>query len=138
MEPQTIAVIMTCYNRREKTLESLAGLFTQKLPPEVILTVYLVDDGSTDGTSEGVQEQYPNVKLLKGNGSLFWNGGMRCAFAEAIASDPEFYLWLNDDTVLYPDAIAKALSTYQLLKAQGELLGVVVGSTCDPQTHLLT
>ncbi|AFY82266.1 glycosyltransferase family 2 protein [Oscillatoria acuminata] len=138
MERQTIAVIMTCYNRREKTLNSLAGLFRQKLPPEVILTIYLVDDGSTDGTSEGVQEQYPNVKLIKGTGSLFWNGGMRRAFSEAIASDPDFYLWLNDDTILYPDAIAKALSTYQSLQEREELLSVIVGSTCDPHTDTLT
>ncbi len=138
MSPQTIAVIMTCFNRREKTLASLSAFFNQKLPPNVVLRVYLVDDGSTDGTSEAVRQSYPTVKLIEGNGSLFWNGGMRRAFAEAIASDPEFYLWLNDDTVLYPDAIAKAISTYQLLQAQGELPSVVIGSTCDPQTHLLT
>ncbi len=138
MNPQTIAVIMTCFNRKEKTLASLAGLFNQKLPPHVVLTVYLVDDGSTDGTSEAVRKSYPTVELIEGNGSLFWNGGMRRAFAEAIASDPDFYLWLNDDTLLYPDAINKALSTYQILQAQGELLSVVIGSTCDPETQLLT
>lgn len=138
MNPQTIAVIMTCFNRREKTLASLAALFNQNLPPDVVISVYLVDDGSTDGTSEAVKEKYPDVHLLQGNGSLFWNGGMRRAFAEAIAYDPDFYLWLNDDTVLYPDAIAKAISTYQILQAQGELLCVIIGSTCDPQTHLLT
>ncbi|MBO0348038.1 glycosyltransferase, partial [Phormidium pseudopriestleyi FRX01] len=68
MNPQTIAVIMTCYNRREKTLASLAALFNQKLPPNVILSVYLVDDGSTDNTSEVVKEKYPAVHLLQGNG----------------------------------------------------------------------
>ncbi|MBO0348115.1 glycosyltransferase family 2 protein, partial [Phormidium pseudopriestleyi FRX01] len=117
---------------------SLAALFNQKLPPNVILSVYLVDDGSTDNTSEVVKEKYPAVHLLQGNGSLFWNGGMRRAFGEAIASDPEFYLWLNDDTMLYPDAIAKAFSTYQSLQEREELLSVIVGSTCDPDTNALT
>lgn len=138
MNPQTIAVIMTCFNRREKTLASLAALFNQKLPPDVVISIYLVDDGSTDGTSEAAKEKYPDVHLLQGNGSLFWNGGMRRAFAEAIASDPEFYLWLNDDTVLYSDAIARAISTYQSLQNREELLSVIVGSTCDPHTNTLT
>ena len=42
-----IAAILTCHNRKEKTLACLHSLFS------IISTidVFLVDDGSTDGTS---------------------------------------------------------------------------------------
>lgn len=129
---------MTCHNRREKTLASLAALSSQKLPLAVELRVYLVDDASTDGTAQAVGSTYPNVKIVSGNGSLFWNGGMRLAFSEAMSSDPDFYLWLNDDTMLFPDAVGKLISTYENLCDRGESFSVVVGSTCDPHTEKLT
>jgi hypothetical protein len=36
--------------------------------------------------------------VLGGDGSLFWNGGMRLAYADAMRSDFDYYLWLNGDT----------------------------------------
>ena len=74
MEPKTIAVLMTCHNRKDKTLASLDSLFQQKMPADFRLEVYLVDDASTDGTAEAVTQKYPEVKVVEGNGSLFLNG----------------------------------------------------------------
>ncbi len=138
MESQTIAVLMTCHNRREKTLGSLAALLSQELPIQVKLAVYLVDDASTDNTAEAVKQSYPEIQIIPGNGSLFWNGGMRRAFTEAISSDPDFYLWLNDDTVLYPTALSKLISTYEGLEEQAQSTGIIVGSTRDEKTGNLT
>lgn len=139
MESERIAVLITCYNRRDKTLKALDATFKQVLPKEIELVVYLVDDGSSDGTSEAVSQNYPQVKILQGDGSLFWNGGMRMAFGEALKSDLDFYIWLNDDTNLYTDAVAKLLSTYrQLSDYRTTEPVVVVGATCDPETKALT
>lgn len=134
----TIAVIMTCHNRRQKTLNCLAALFNQLLVKEVRLCVYLVDDGSTDGTAAAVRETYPQVKILQGDGSLFWNGGMRLAFAEAVKHGYDYYLWLNDDTVLYPEALGTLLATSRRLAEKGYIRTLVTGSTCDPETGVLT
>src|SRR5438270_419711 len=100
-----IAVLMTVHNRRDQTLQSLAALHGQKLRPKVCVDTYLVDDGSTDGTAEAIRRQFPNVKVLQGTGNLYWVGGMRLAFAEAAHVDYHYHLWLNDDTVLFPDTI---------------------------------
>ena len=62
----SIAVLMTCYNRRETTLECLESLFKAQVPKETTLSIYLVDDGSTDGTGDSVRERYPAVKVLNG------------------------------------------------------------------------
>jgi len=128
----SIAVLMTCHNRRQKTLECLESLYTLVLPEEISLKIYLVDDGSTDGTGEAVCQNYPKVKILVGDGSLYWNGGMRVAFGEALKVKHDYYLWLNDDTILYPYTIDKLLSTSRHLTEQGESLFIVVGATCDP------
>lgn len=138
MEPKTIAVLMTCHNRKDKTLASIDSLFKQKMPAEFRLDVYLVDDASTDGTAEAVGQTYPKVKVIQGNGSLFWNGGMRLAWAEAMKSGYNYYFWLNDDTILYPDALEIFLATSRSLADRGHKQAIVAGSTCDPDTGVHT
>ena len=126
--PERIAVLMACYNRKEATLACLSSLFSQELPPHVSVTVFLVDDGSTDGTASAVAREYPNLIVLHGSGSLYWCGGMRLAWQQALRSRFSRYLWLNDDTTLTPGAL-KAL-----LQVDREGMGIVVGSCCDPVT----
>lgn len=133
-----VAVLLTCYNRRVSTLESLRHVFTQELPQGASISVFLVDDGSGDGTSTAVTDEFPQIKLLQGNGKLYWSGGMRLAFGEALKRDFDFYLWLNDDTLLDGCAMARLLSTYHALAAKGNDCVIVVGSTYDPQTGALT
>lgn len=138
MQTLHLAVLMTCHNRRAKTLACLEALYKQELPADIEIHVYLVDDGSTDGTKEAVRASYPTVKVLPGNGSLFWNGGMRLAFAEGIKSDYDYYLWLNDDTLLYPKALNILLTTSRLLIDKGYGRAIVIGSTQDPETGVFT
>lgn len=129
MAIKRIATLITCYNRKQKTLESLTALFSQSILTEISLSVYLVDDASTDGTAAAVKELYPQVIILKGDGTLFWNRGMRKAFAVALEQGYDYYLWLNDDTELYPNALLTLLQTSQQLTQQGEARAIVVGST---------
>lgn len=138
MNCDRLAVLLTCYNRKPKTLECLQRLFNQQLTAEVVFDVYLVDDGSTDGTAEAIRQAYPQVKILFGTGNLFWNGGMRVAFAEAIKGDYDGYLWLNDDTMLYPNALQTLLDTAAELATRGETKAIVSASTQDPNTNEYT
>ncbi|MGF1603316.1 MAG: glycosyltransferase family 2 protein [Thermosynechococcaceae cyanobacterium] len=129
-QPAQIAVLMTCHNRCETTLACLHILHQQDADFEV----YLVDDGSRDGTAHAVQANYPAVNILQGHGSLFWVGGMRMAFQEALQSDHSYYLWLNDDTLLEPGALKNLLETHQFLMSEGQSDSIIVGSIKDPIT----
>ena len=98
MEPtKNIAVLITCYNRKQKTLDCLQRIYQQQLPEEYSLTIHITDDASTDGTPEAVRQQYPQVQLYTGTGSLFWAGGMRYTWRKAMESKPAYYLLLNDE-----------------------------------------
>lgn len=133
-----IAVLLTCYNRRAKTLACLRALFCNTLPEGFQLQVVLVDDGSTDGTSEAVLQEFPLVDIHRGNGSLFWNRGMHMAHQIAIISNPEFLLWLNDDTELESNALINLLTTYtQETVSKGKFF-IVVGATLDTSFSTLT
>lgn len=128
------AVLITCYNRRDKTLSCLAAVYQQN----VNCDVYLVDDGSSDGTSDAVEKLYPAVKLFRGDGNLFWGGGMRWAFSEALKVGYDYYIWLNDDIQLIPNAFNLLLNTHSYLVERGQPDSIITGSLQDPGTGMLT
>lgn len=99
---KTIAVLLTVFNRKDKTLQCLKRLYDLLPLDGYQVDVYLTDDGCTDGTPEAVAEQFPQVNVIHAKGDLFWNRGMWTAWDTAAkAKDYDFYLWLNDDTFVY-------------------------------------
>lgn len=132
---QTIAVLLTVHNRREKTLCCLHNLFRQQLPDGYLMDVYLTDDGCTDGTPEAIRIQYPQVRIVQGNGNLFWNRGMFKAWeAAAKAKDYDFYLWLNDDTNLSENGLTVLLNSSE----QKENKSIIVGTTKSANQKITT
>ena len=127
---RSIGVCIASHNRREITLECLRRLFGADLPPSVSLSVYLVDDGSTDGTADAVADEFPSVSILRGSGDLFWGGGMRTALSAAMAAGHDFYLWLNDDIELFDDSLVRAIETHDSMAAEGKEV-IIVGATRD-------
>lgn len=133
---QNIVALMTCHNRREKTVTSIGHYFACDLPERFVRKLVLVDDGSTDGTAEAVHAAYPSVVIERGDGSLFWNRGMLRAWERALPLGPDYVLWLNDDTMLYPHALTSLLETNMLLRQQTGQAGIVVGSTDNEKGEL--
>lgn len=124
-----IAILLTVHNRKATTLRCLDMLYHQELPNNCQLEVWLTDDGCTDGTPEAVMQDYPDVHIVKGDGTLYWNRGMHKAWKEASqAKDYDYFLWLNDDTNMYNNAIAELLSASQ----SKEDKAIIVGATVSP------
>lgn len=124
----TIAVLLTCHNRKEKTLQCLQKLFTQQgLNIDFKTDVFLVDDGSADGTGEAISTQFPLVNIIQGNGNLFWNRGMYLAWKTAAETkDFDYYLWLNDDTFLFEEALLNLLNGAQLSHNKAAICGSTI------------
>jgi len=123
----SIAVLITSHNRKVKTMNCLQALFNQSgLGYEFNIEVFLVDDGSTDGTSEVIRSQFPIVNIIQGTGDLYWNRGMHLAWETALVfKDFDYFLWLNDDTFLYKDALLKMLNAAH----KTNNISVICGST---------
>jgi hypothetical protein len=120
MNPR-VHILIPVHNRRAITFNCLRRLQAQGVSGWAELIV--VDDGSTDGTGEAIQAEFPAVTVLRGNGQLYWTGaielGMRHAFAEGAA----FIFWLNDDCEPQPGALAALL-------AAAQRTGGVTGGVC--------
>jgi len=127
-----IAALLTCHNRSAETSACLLSLRNQTTlgDPSVQLHVFLVDDGCTDNTVEVALKICPEAKIIRGDGTLYWCGGMRVAWSAAAATDPAYYLLLNDDTLLYPEALQDLLA----ICPTPETTAIAVGAICDPHT----
>jgi GT2 family glycosyltransferase len=129
---QKVAILLTCHNRKQKTLKCLSSFYASTFPESFILDLYLVDDASSDRTSEAIREHYPQITIISGNGNLFWAGGMRLAFEHAHQSkEYDGYLLLNDDVELLPDFFAKILEAQKYCTEKHRLGGLYSGSTID-------
>ena len=136
-----LCALLTCFNRREKTLECLQALEASTGLQGVELRAVLVDDGSSDGTARAVAERFAWVTVIRpdhSEGALFWCRGMHRAFEAALRIGFDDYLWLNDDTMLSPDALARLLASRDRLRADAAAPVLLVGSTVDAVTGQVT
>lgn len=133
-----ICVLMASHNRCNDTLNCLEHLYRQTTSGQFSIHTILVDDGSTDGTSENIRVKFPQVQIIQGGGSLYWTGGMRLAFENALHHEFDHYLLLNDDTILHEDAVQLLLDAYQQACDQGCSKSIIVGSTRSPDDNVVT
>ena len=139
-QPRTlrVAALLACHNRRELTVASIASLNEQPLDGAQI-DVVLLDAASPDGTADAVESRFDNVTVLRGHADLFWARGMHAAFRHAVDHGPyDFYLWLNDDTILDSGAIHRLFATHEQLSRDHSEPTIVVGATRDPDTGEVT
>lgn len=59
-----VSVVIPVYRDAARARAAACALFEQEMPPEVVLEVILVDDGSADGTAEALRSLEPTVRVL--------------------------------------------------------------------------
>ena len=94
-----ISVIIPTYNRAHTLSQAIGSVMKQSLPPAEIV---IVDDGSTDGTAELVQNRFPNCRYLHQQ-----NQGVSSARNSGIAAaSGEWLAFLDSDDEWTPDKLA--------------------------------
>lgn len=134
MDIRRIAVLMTVHNRKEKTFRCLECLYACQMPEGYSIDVFMTDDGCTDGTADAVRKVYPEVNIIQGDGTLYWNRGMWTAWNEAAKGDYDYYLWLNDDSFLYSIALEELISE----SCSHDDKAIIVGATENSDKTTIT
>lgn len=125
MQKTTIAVIMAIHNRKEKTISCLESLLACK-PANVELDIYICDDGSTDGSKTAISILDRSIKIIQGPGNWYWARSMFEA-RKSVVKDFDELLWLNDDVILFKNAIQLSLE-YRIHNPNS----ILVGQFVDP------
>lgn len=93
-----VEIVTTVFNRKDITLQCLDSLSRIDMTG-LHVHVVIVDDGSTDGTSEAIKEKYPDVEIIRGDGNLWYTAGTNLATEAALKHNPDYVLSVNDDSL---------------------------------------
>lgn len=127
-----VAVLITCFNRVAITRRCLTALAALGVSAnhQVQFSYFVVDDGSSDGTSSMITQEFGHVTLIQGDGNLYWAGGMSLAYRSAVMSGRGFgaYLLVNDDVDINVDAASRMIAAWVEHLGQSHIL---VGATIN-------
>jgi GT2 family glycosyltransferase len=92
----------------ETTIECLKHCFNSlSLIDRCDHDIFLLDDNSPDKSGEIIKKMYPSINVIYGNGKYFWSGGTRKLWEFASTKkDYDYYVWLNDDSILFKNAFS--------------------------------
>lgn len=123
-----VSIIIVNYNTKEHLLKCLESAFRQS--KENKYGIFVIDNGSTDGSAGEVQRLYPSVNLIRNER----NNGFAKAVNQGlkIAVDSRYHLFLNSDVILFDEYLKRliefldnhpqvAIATGQLLDMDGSL-----------------
>ena len=103
-EAPLVVVVIANWNLRKDLLECLGSLYVTEYPN---MRVIVVDNNSSDDSVEAVARAFPQAQLIARSD----NGGYAAALNDGIRAgavfDPDFFLILNNDTLVPPDTLRK-------------------------------
>lgn len=99
-----LSIIIVSYNVKEKLKKNLETLFTSQ--GNFSFEVFVVDNASIDGSSEMVEEFFPQVKLIKNDQNLGFAKANNLAINRSIG---DFILLLNPDMQVFPETLIDSL-----------------------------
>ncbi|MEO6715333.1 MAG: glycosyltransferase family 2 protein [Mycobacteriales bacterium] len=125
-----VAVVVPSWNGVDLLPACLDSLIAQDPLPEIVV----VDNGSTDGSPELVERDYPNVVLLKQRTNLGFAGGVNIGIHHALAYDAQYIALFNNDAVAQPGWLEALVDEAEHHPEAGIVTGRLVsgdGSTID-------
>jgi N-acetylglucosaminyl-diphospho-decaprenol L-rhamnosyltransferase len=100
-----VAVIIVSWNVRSYLADCLRSVFNEFRRTKVSGQVWVIDNNSTDGSPELVQDLFPQVHLISNDSNPGFGSANNQGMAAAAPSQPRYYFLLNPDTLVRPGAI---------------------------------
>lgn len=97
MEQPIVTIIILNWNGRIDTIACVESLRKIDYDHHNII---VVDNGSTDGLTDYLEINYPEIIIIKNNKNLGFTGGNNVAVRKAIENKSDYILLLNNDTIV--------------------------------------
>jgi GT2 family glycosyltransferase len=98
----SVAVVIINWNSGDRTANCLRSLTKLTYRRRKLI---LVDNGSSDGSREALEREFTDVDVVRNPTNLGFTGGVNAGFRRARLLGVDYYLALNNDTVVAPDLL---------------------------------
>ncbi len=101
-----VAVVVVSWNVRDYLVKCLRSVYAEFGRSGLRGEVWVVDNASTDGTAELVENLFPQVHLIRNDDNPGFGSANNQGMQAAAACEPRYYFLLNPDTVLHVGALS--------------------------------
>lgn len=112
-----ILVVVVAYNAMKWVDRCLGSIGNSTLPADV----FVVDNGSSDGTQDYIEDFFPHVHLYRNNENSGFGRANNIGFQYALKHGYEYVYLLNQDAWIYPDTFATLVDAMEKDRALGIL-----------------
>ena len=107
MSPFDVTISIVSYNSKNVIADCISSLIetTQGIDIEIVV----VDNCSEDGSAGLVKSLFPNVRLIENRENVGFGRAHNQSFR---LSKGKYFLVLNPDTIIFPNAINKMVRIY--------------------------
>lgn len=105
--PQPLSVVIPTHDTRELTLAAVDSVISHGPPGTEII---VVDDGSSDGTSEQLDQQRPEVTVIRTEKATGFSASANRGMARA---QGKILLLLNSDAILTPGSLSPMFEAFE-------------------------
>jgi GT2 family glycosyltransferase len=115
-----VYVITLNWNGKDDTIECIESLKKLYYPN---FQIVVVDNGSTDGSVLALRVEYPDITIIENKRNLGYAEGFNAGLKYAYQHGADYFLILNNDTTIDPDALAELVKVAE----QNDRIGFVSG-----------
>ncbi len=109
-----LTVIIVSWNVRDLLVACLRSLQADLARADLSADIWVVDNGSADGTPEAVARDFPAVRLIARRDNPGFAAASNQALRAALETAPPRYFWLlNPDTEVLPGATAALIAAME-------------------------
>lgn len=117
MQPD-IHIVVLNWNGLDDTRDCLVSIRNTGYPA---LKVWVVDNASENDEGTIIQNEFPEVGVLKQTENIGFCGGCNVGMKKALEENADYIMLLNNDALLTPGIFEKLIDSYKTLKSPGAI-----------------
>ena len=117
-----LAVIIVSWNARDYLANCLRSVYADLERSQLNGQVWVVDNNSTDGTQELLRDVFPSTHLITNGHNPGFGAANNQGMGAAVSVDsqaPQYFLLLNPDTLIRPEAIRRLVDCLEDMPETG-------------------
>lgn len=123
-----VYLVVLNWNGKDFIRECLDSLQKQTYPAEIVV----VDNGSTDGSAELIEKEYPDIHLIKEAYNHGFSGGVNIGIKHAMENGADAIALFNNDAVASKDWLKNLIDSMK----KDKKIGIVTGKLMrDDRKH---